>query len=278
VEVKKLREKTGAGPMECKKALEETNGDFAAAEKLLKEKGLAAVEKRAERATNEGKIFVKIKDKKAALVELASETDFVARNPEFIELGGVIADKVLEEDIDAPAEALSALVTDLATKIRENLALKRLKRIVAADNEILTRYIHGDGNIGIVVKLSADKSDAFKDADAENFAYSLAMHIAAFTPVVIDQAKLDPAFVKEQEELFRKQIEADEGLKGKNEQQKQGILKGKLNKYLKSICMLDQGYIKDEKITVAQVLDNFGKQTGAKVCIADYVYFKVGQE
>ncbi|MDR0706265.1 MAG: translation elongation factor Ts [Treponema sp.] len=278
VEVKKLREKTGAGPMECKKALEETNGDFGAAEKLLKEKGLAAVEKRAERATNEGKIFVKIKDKKAALVELASETDFVARNPEFIELGGVIADKVLEEDIDAPTESLSALVTDLATKIRENLALKRLKRVVAADNEYLTRYIHGDGNIGIVVKLSADKSGAFESADAENFAYSLAMHIAAFTPVVIDQAKLDPAFIKEQEEIFRKQIDTDEGLKGKSEQQKQGILKGKLNKYLKSICMLDQGYIKDEKITVAQALDNFGKQTGAKVCIADYVYFKVGQE
>ncbi|MDR1072487.1 MAG: translation elongation factor Ts [Treponema sp.] len=277
-EVKKLREKTGAGPMECKKALEETNGDFVAAEKLLKEKGLAAVEKRAERATNEGKIFVKIKDKKAVLVELASETDFVARNPEFIELGGVIADKALEQDIDAPTEELSALVTDLATKIRENLALKRLKRVVAADNECLTRYIHGDGNIGIVVKLSADKNGAFKDAESENFAYSLAMHIAAFTPVVIDQTKLAPTFVTEQEEIFRKQIDADESLKGKNEQQKQGILKGKLNKYLKSICMLDQGYIKDEKITVAQALDNFGKQTGAKICIAEYVYFKVGQE
>ncbi|MDR0558108.1 MAG: translation elongation factor Ts [Treponema sp.] len=277
-EVKKLREKTGAGPMECKKALEETNGDFGAAEKLLKEKGLAAVEKRAERATNEGKIFVKIKDKKAVLVEIASETDFVARNPEFIELGGVIADKALEQDIDAPTGELDALVTDLATKIRENLALKRLKRVVAADNERLTQYIHGDGAIGIVVKLSADKSGAFESADAENFAYSLAMHIAAFTPVVIDQAELDPAFVTEQEEIFRKQIDADEGLKGKSERQKQGILKGKLNKYLKSICMLDQGYIKDEKITVAQALDNFGKQTGAKVCIAEYVYFKVGQE
>jgi elongation factor Ts len=277
-EVKKLREKTGAGPMECKRALEETNGDFSAAEKLLKEKGRAAVEKRAERATNEGKIFIKVKDKKAVLVELASETDFVARNPEFIELGGVIADKALEDDIDAPTDELNAMVTGLATKIRENMSLKRLKRVVAADNEYLTRYIHGDGNIGIVLKLAADKNAVFEGADAENFAYSLAMHIAAFTPTVLDQTKLDPAFVKEQEEIFRKQVYADENLQSKNEQQKQGILKGKLNKYLKSICMLDQGYIKDEKITVAQVLDNFGKQSGSKVSIVEYVYFKVGQE
>ncbi|MDR2792701.1 MAG: translation elongation factor Ts [Treponema sp.] len=277
-EVKKLREKTGAGPMECKRALEETNGDFSAAEKLLKEKGLAAIEKRAERATNEGKIFIRIKDKKAVLVELASETDFVARNPEFVELGGVIADKALEEDIDAPNEELGAMITGLATKIRENMSLKRLKRVTAADNEYLTRYIHGDGNIGIVLKLAADKSAVFERADAEDFAYSLAMHIAAFTPMVLDQAKLDPAFVKEKEEIFRKQMDADENFQCKSDQQKQGILKGKLNKYLKSICMLDQGYIKDEKLTVAQALDNFGKQSGAKVGIAEYVYFKVGQE
>ncbi|MDR2192909.1 MAG: translation elongation factor Ts [Treponema sp.] len=276
-EVKKLREKTGAGPMECKRALQETNGDVSAAEKLLKEKGLAAVEKRAERATNEGKIFVKIKDNKAVLVELASETDFVARNPEFIELGGIIADKALEQDIDAPTEELSAMVTELATKIRENMSLKRLKRVVATDNEYLTRYIHGDGNIGIVLKLAADKSAAFENAEAEDFAYSLAMHIAAFTPLVLDQTKLDPSFVKEQEEIFRKQMDADENLQSKSEQQKQGILKGKLNKYLKSICMLDQGYIKDEKITVAQALDAFGKQYDAKISIAEYVYFKVGQ-
>jgi elongation factor Ts len=264
--------------MECKKALEEAGGDFAAAEKYLKEKGLAAVEKRSDRATNEGKIFVKIKDKAAALVELASETDFVARNPDFIALGGEIADKALEKGYDKPNEELSATVTDLATKIRENMSLKRLKLVKAADNECLTQYIHGDGNIGIVVKIGADKPEVLKNEAVEAFAYSIAMHIAAFTPLVLDKSKIDPALVKEQEEIYSKQMETDESLKGKPEKVLSGILSGKMNKFLKSICLLDQPYIKDEKITVQQALDNCGKQIGAKLSIAEYVYFKVGQE
>ena len=132
-DVKKLREKTGAGMMECKNALVSTDGDFAKAEKLLKEKGLAALEKRSGRATNEGKIFVKINKEGSAavLVELSSETDFVARNPEFIVLGGVIADKALEKNLSVPNDELSGMVTDLATKIRENMGLKRLRRRVS---------------------------------------------------------------------------------------------------------------------------------------------------
>ncbi|MDR0644601.1 MAG: translation elongation factor Ts [Treponema sp.] len=275
-DIKKLREKTGAGPMECKKALEEANGDFAAAEKHLKEKGLAAVEKRSYRATNEGKIFIKAKDKRAVVVELASETDFVARNPEFIALGDVIADRALEKGYTAPNEELSAVVTDLAAKIRENMSLKRLKLITAGETEYLASYIHGDGAIGIIVKLSADKVIA--QTNLESFAYSIAMHIAAFSPLVLSKDKLDPSFIKEQEDIFRKQMEADESLKSKPVQALESILRGKLNKFLKSICLLDQGYIKDEKITVAQALADTGKQLGASLAIVDYVYFKVGQE
>jgi elongation factor Ts len=262
--------------MECKKALEEANGDFAAAEKQLKEKGLAAVEKRSGRATNEGKIFIKIKGNNAVIVELASETDFVARNPEFIALGGVIADRALENGYAAPNEELAAVVTDLATKIRENMSLKRLKLVAAGENEYLVSYIHGDGAIGIIVKLSADKS--VNQEDVESFAYSIAMHIAAFNPLVLSKDKLDPVFIKEQEDIFRKQMEADASLKSKPAQALEGILKGKLNKFLKSICLMDQGYIKDEKITVAQAFADIGKQLGATIAITDYVYFKVGQK
>ncbi|MDR1466490.1 MAG: translation elongation factor Ts [Treponema sp.] len=275
-EVKKLRESTGAGPMECKKALEEANGDFAVAEKRLKEKGLAAVEKRSDRATNEGKIFIRAKGNDAVIVELASETDFVARNPEFIALGGTIADKALEKHYAEPNEELSAIVTDLATKIRENMSLKRLKLITTGENEYLAWYIHGDGAIGIVVKLSADKQVNHEDVNP--FAYSLAMHIAAFNPLVLSKDKLDPLFVKEQEDIFRKQMEADASLSNKPAQARESILKGKMNKFLKSICLMDQGYIKDEKITVAQALTDAGKQLGATLAITDYVYFKVGQK
>ena len=277
-DVKRLREKTGAGMMECKNALVSTEGDFAQAEKLLKEKGLAALEKRSDRATNEGKIFVKIKDDgtKAVLVELSSETDFVARNPDFIVLGNTIAGTALEKGYDAPNDELSGMVTELATKIRENMSLKRLKTVSAGSNEYLTQYIHGDGNIGIVVKCVSDKPEIFKDEEVKAFVFSLALHIAAFNPYALDKSKIDSTYVTEQEEIFRKQMEQDEKLKGKPANVLDGILKGKITKHLSEICLLEQGYVKDEKLTVAQALAECGKKTGAKVNIADYVYFKVG--
>jgi elongation factor Ts len=277
-DVKKLREKTGAGMMECKNALVSTEGDFAKAEKLLKEKGLAALEKRAGRATNEGKIFVKINDdgSTAVLAELASETDFVARNPDFIALGWEITGKALEKGHTEPNEELTGMVANLATKIRENMGLKRLKAVKADKDEYLTMYIHGDGNIGVVVKCKSDKPEIFKNEDVKAFIFSLALHIAAFNPQALDKNKIDPAYIAEQEEIFRKQMEKDEKLQGKPVNVLEGILKGKINKHLSEVCLVEQGYVKDEKHTVAEALANVAKQAGAKLEIAEYVYFKVG--
>ena len=279
-DVKNLREKTGAGMMECKNALVATDGDFDKAVKLLKEKGLAALEKRSGRATNEGKIFVKIKDdgSSAVLVELSSETDFVARNPDFISLGGEIADKALKNGLSEPNEELNSLVTDLATKIRENMGLKRLCLVKAASNEYLVKYIHGDGNIGIVVKCESDKPEIFKNEEVQSFVFTLALHIAAFNPFVLDRSKIDNQWLKEQEDIFRKQMEQDEKLKGKPQEALAKILQGKLNKYLCEICLLEQGYVKDEKITVAKAIEDCAKKVGAKLAINDYVYYKVGSE
>ena len=277
-DVKRLREKTGAGMMECKNALVEANGDFAMAEKQLKEKGLAALEKRSGRATNEGKIFVKIKEdgSAAVLAELSTETDFVARNPEFTVLGEAVVAKALEKGIDMPNDELNGMVTDLATRIRENMGLKRLKVLKAAANEYMTSYIHGDGAIGVVVKLAADNADAFGEDEVKDLAHNLALHVSWANPAALDKTKIDPAFIKENEDIFRKQMETDESLKGKPEKVLEGILAGKISKFLKSICLMDQGYVKDEKLTVTQVLDATGKQAGAKLSVTDYAYFKVG--
>ncbi|MDR2435406.1 MAG: translation elongation factor Ts [Treponema sp.] len=277
-DVKRLREKTGAGMMECKNALVSSEGDFDRAEKLLKEKGLAALEKRSGRATNEGKIFVKIKDdgSAAVLVELSSETDFVARNPEFIALGGAIADKALEKGFAGPNDELNGMVTGLATKIRENMGLKRLTLVKAGADEYLTQYIHGDGNIGVVVKCGSDKPEIFKDEEVKAFIFSLALHIAAFNPHALDRGKIDPAWLKEQEDIFRKQMEQDEKLKEKPANVLDGILKGKVNKYLSEICLLEQGYVKDEKLTVAKAVAECAKKAEAGINITDYVYYKVG--
>jgi elongation factor Ts len=276
-DVKRLREKTGAGPLECKKALEETNGEFGLAEKRLKEKGLAAVEKRADRATHEGKVFVKIQNNTAALAEVSTETDFVARNPEFIALGGTIVDRILEKGYTEIQSDLTALVTDLATKIGENMSLKRIKLVKGGSQEYLTQYIHGDGAIGVVVKLGADEPEALSREEAKEFAFNIALHITAFNPLALDKEKVDPGFLKEQEDIFRKQMEGDESLRGKPAQVLEGILKGKMKKYLSEICLLDQGYVKDDNLTVAQALAECGKKLGTQLHINEYVYFKVGQ-
>jgi elongation factor Ts len=267
--------------MECKKALIDTGGDFSKAEKLLKEKGLAAVEKRSGRATNEGKIFIKVKDSgaegsTAALVELVSETDFVARNPEFIALGGTIADLILEKGYNEPNDELNGMVSDLASKIRENMNLKRIKIVKAGASEYLTSYIHGDGAIGVVVQFGADKADAFTNEEVKAFAFTIALHVAAFNPTALDQSKIDAAWLKEQEEIFRKQMEQDEKMQGKPANVTDNILKGKVSKFLKDICLMDQAYVKDEKMTVEAALADAGKRFGCKLSVVDYVYFKVG--
>jgi len=279
-DVKKLREKTGAGPMECKNALVETNGDFAKAEKLLKEKGLAALEKRAGRSTDQGKVFVKIKEDgtTGVLVELNAETDFVARNPEFIALGGAIADIALNKGLTEPTEELNSMVQDLATKIRENMGLKRIKQVKASANEYLCQYIHGDGNIGIIVKCESDKPEIFKNEDVKNFIFTLAMHVAAFNPVAIERSKIDQAWLKEQEEIFRAQMKKDEKLAGKPEKVLDGILQGKMSKYVSEICFLEQNHVTEDKLTVAQALEECSKKAGAKLSITGYVYYKVGVE
>jgi elongation factor Ts len=268
--------------MECKNALVETDGDFAKSEKLLKEKGLAAVEKRSGRATNQGKIFIKVKDSQAsgavaALVELVSETDFVARNPEFISLGGTIADRVLEKDYAEPNDELNNMVSDLAAKIRENMGLKRIKTVKAGAGEYLTSYIHGDGAIGVVVKFGADKDEVFTNDEAKAFAFTIALHVAAFNPIALDASKIDAEWLKEQEGIFRKQMEQDEKMQGKPANVIDNILKGKVSNFLKDICLMDQAYVKDEKMTVAQALSDAGKRFEANLSVKDYVYFKVGE-
>jgi elongation factor Ts len=279
-EVKKLREKTGAGMMECKNALVETKGDFAAAEKILKEKGLAALEKRAERATNAGNVIIKIKDdgSMASVVELKAETDFVAKNPDFLKLGEDIASISLEKNFDKPNDELNEMVTNLATRIRENMGLKRLCLVKANPNEYLCKYIHGENDIGVLVKCESDKPEIFKTEEVKSFIFFLFFHIAAFNPQALDKGKVDQNWLKEQEEIFKALMAKDEKLNGKPENVLSGILQGKVDKFLKEICLLDQGYVKDEKMTVAKAIEEAEKKAGAKLAITEYVYYKVGAE
>jgi elongation factor Ts len=276
-DVKKLREITGAGPLDCKKALEENNGDFALAEKQLKEKGLAALEKRADKATKEGKVFIKMQGSTAAIAEANAETDFVVRNPEFTAMGEAIVDRILEKGYTEIQPDLTEIVSNLAAKIGENMSLSRIKLLKAADNEYITHYTHGGGSIGVVVKLSADKPAVFQLDEVKELAHNLALHIAAFAPLVVAQSDLEPSFIEEQKNLINVQMENDEDMKSKPPAALENILKGKLKKYLSEICLMDQGYVKDDNLTVAQFLAECNKKLDAVLSVKEYVYFKVGQ-
>jgi len=276
-DIKTLREKTGAGMMDCKKALTEAAGDAVAAEKLLKEWGLAGVEKRAGRATNEGRVFLKETESKIAMVEIACETDFVARNDDFIKAGQKVADVAFDGDIDAANDKLEGMVKDIASVIKENITLKRVKLVSAGSGEFLHSYIHGEGKLGVIVRFRSDKPEAFKNDKVAAFIHDVALHIAAFNPMFLDSTKPSPAWIKEQEEIFKAQVEGDEKMKGKPEKVVQGILAGKLKKLFAEVCLLEQGFVKEEKTPVAQMMASVAKEAGCKLELVDFVYAKVGE-
>jgi len=271
-DVKALREKTGAGMMDCKKALAATNGDAAAAELLLKEQGLAAVEKRVGRATSEGRIFIKIEGNKAVICELTCETDFVAKNTDFIKTGNEIATTALAKGYTEVNKELSDMLLDLATVIRENMTLRRLEVIDIPENSVVSSYIHSDGKTGVITVISSDSADVASNEIVTEFTHDCCLHIAAFTPAYIKRDDVDAAYIAEQTAIFTKQVE---GL-DKPENVKQGIVQGKINKHLAEICFLDQPFVKDDKVSVSKKMDEIGKTVGAKLNLAKVVMYQLG--
>jgi elongation factor Ts len=273
-EVKKLREKTGAGMLDCKNALAKTDGDFEKAERLLKEQGLAAAVKKSDRVTNSGRIFSKILPTKGILVELTCETDFVARNALFVELGEAVMAKVVEKNLTAATEELELMVKETIGKIKENMQLRRIVTMpVAPPKEALVEYVH-DGRIGVILRFSLGDAAAKDNPHVKEIMFDCALHAAAFGPLFLSKDKVNPAFLKEQEEIFAKQAEN----LGKPANVLQGIIKGKVNKMLSEICLLEQPFVKDDKRKVSKVLEELSKEVGTPVALVDYAYVKLGAE
>jgi elongation factor Ts len=272
-DVKKLREMTGAGMMDCKKALTEAGGDFAKAEKILKELGLAAAAKRGDRATNEGRVFTIINGNKAGILEVSCETDFVARNDAFVALGnGMVADLV-NDGVAADGPELVAKVQTAITTIKENMTVRRGEVVEASANESLTDYIHGEsGRIGVIVRIKADKPELLSSEPVKAFAFDIALHVAAFRPQYLSGEDVDEKHRTEQEEVFLAQAKKLD----KPENVMQGIAKGKMKKHLSEICLLEQGYVKDEKRSVSQAANDLSKEVGGDVSVTGYVYYSVG--
>jgi elongation factor Ts len=272
-EVKKLREKTGAGMLDCKNALVKAAGDFEAAERLLKEQGLAAALKKSERVTNAGMIFSRMTPDKGIMLELTSETDFVARNSLFQELGNALVSKVAEKNLTSATEELQTMVKEAVGKIKENMQLRRIVTLTVGPNESLVEYVH-DGRIGVMIRFSFSDPKARDNPAVKPVLFDCALHAAAFAPLFLSRDKVGAEFLKEQEGIFAKQAEN----LNKPANVLQGIIKGKLNKMISEICFLEQPFVKDDKRSVAKVLEDLGKQVGAKIAIVDYRYVKLGED
>jgi len=271
-DVKALRDKTGAGMMECKKALQQCNGDAKEAEKYLKEKGLAAVEKRADRVTSEGIIVIHNDEKKAVMIEMTCETDFIAKNSDFIAVGEDIAKNAFDRDLCEITKELNDKMLDLATRVRENMNLTRLIHVKAENNEYISRYVHSDKKTGVIVVLKADDPAVFEKKEVKDFAYDCCLHAAAFVPLYVKKEDVEPSYIKEQEEIFRGQV-AD---LDKPDNVKEGIIKGKINKHLSEICFLEQPFVKDDKVSVAKKMNEIGKAAGSDLSLSRLIIYRLG--
>ncbi|MGO9310613.1 MAG: translation elongation factor Ts [Spirochaetia bacterium] len=272
-DVKTLREKTGAGMMDCKNALIKAEGDFAKAERLLKEQGLAAAVKKSDRVTNSGKIFSRILPDRGILLELTSETDFVARNSLFQELGHKLLDKVAAQNLNAPTDELHLMVKETIGTIKENMQLRKIVALPVSANDAIVEYIHDD-RIGVMLRFALADAKVKDNPRVKEVMFDCALHAAAFAPLFLSRDKVSPAFLKEQEEIFAKQAES----LGKPANVVQGIIKGKLSKLVSEICFLEQPFVKDDKRKVSKVLEDLSKEVGTKIDLVEYVYMKLGAD
>ena len=285
--VKELREMTGAGMMDCKKALGETNGDMDAAVEFLRKNVQAKAEKKASRIAAEGLCRVVTDgDQKAAIVEVNSETDFVAKNEDFQAYVEAVAQQALTSDaadLDAflaekwnldESKTVKDALTDKIAVIGENLTIRRFAK-VTAENGFVVSYVHAGGRIGVIVEAECEKvCDEAKEACT-----NLAMQIAAMNPKYISDADVDADYLAHEREILMAQIMNDPKESQKPEKVIEGMIKGRLNKELKEICLLDQVYVKaeDGKQSVAKYLDQVSKEIGATLSIKKFVRFETGE-
>ncbi|HTO22816.1 MAG TPA: translation elongation factor Ts, partial [Spirochaetia bacterium] len=248
-------------------------GDFAKAERLLKEQGLAAAVKKSERATNSGKIFSRVDAERGILLELTSETDFVARNAMFQELGQALLSKVAEQKLTEPTDELHVMVKETIGKIKENMQLRRIVTLKLGPNDVLVEYIHDD-RIGVLLRFTLGDRKVYENPKVKETLFDCALHVAAFAPMFLSRDKVSAEFLGEQEAIFTKQAEQ----LGKPANVTQGIVKGKVAKLLAEICLMDQPFVKDDKRKVSKVLEDLAKEAGTKIELAEYAYVKLGAE
>ena len=282
--VKELRESTGAGMLDCKKALVETNGDMEQAVDWLRKKGLASAAKKSSRVAAEGLVAVAVDGNKGAIVEVNSETDFVAKNEmfqEYVEDAAKVAlashgDICDMKNFNCPkcGKTFAERLTDLIAKIGENMTLRRAQ-MVEVDNGVIASYVHNvtRGNLGKIGVLVALESNAADKAKLAELGKHLAMHIAASRPLFQTIASVDPAAVEREKAIFSEQAKAS----GKPENIIEKMIEGRIKKYYDEVVFEEQAYIMDPDKKIKKVIADTAKELGADIKVKEFVCFKLGE-
>lgn len=282
--VKELRDKTGQSMMDCKKCLVETEGDVEKAIELLRKKGMAVMEKRGGRDTNEGCILSKISDdgKKAIVVSLCCETDFTSKNDNFKAVVQCLADGLFNADtIPADIEALGTLpsvdgrpiteaINDIISLTGEKTTLGQFARYELDGPGLLYCYVHFNGKVATLLQIDAENDQAASSEAIKTLASDLAMHITAVNPEALSRDDVDPELIAKEREIAMEQV------KGKPENIIDKIVNGKIDKWLKQIALLEQPFVKDDKKTITELVEEVGKEAGGKLAIKRFIRMQIG--
>ncbi|WP_373898469.1 translation elongation factor Ts [Haloimpatiens sp. FM7315] len=281
-QVKELREVTGAGMMDCKKALTETNGDMEKAVEFLREKGLAAAAKKAGRVAAEGlvKTYISEDGKSAAMVEVNCETDFVAANEEFIAFVDGLAKQIAKSNVATVEELLEQKyvldesitvkerLTALIAKIGENMSIRRFKKM-QVEKGMIESYIHGGGRIGVLVELGCEK-----DADVlHQVGKDLAMQVAAINPLFLNRDQVNNDTLEKEKEIYRVQALNE----GKPEKIVDKMVNGRISKYYKENCLIEQVWVKNADYTITKYVQEKAKEIGAEITVNEFARFEKGE-
>jgi len=278
--VKQLRDKTNCGFMDCKKALQETQGDLEEAVTYLRQKGIAVATKRAERTTSEGTIWAHLTPdgKTGVLLEVNCESDFVAKTNAFQAFGAALASQIAAQGPDAldallaqpwqenPSQTVQEYLTELIGQIGENLRIHRFTRY--AGGGAMAAYIHFGGKIGVLLELSAGSNSS----EMETLAKDLAMQVAATNPVAVSREGVDQDVIAREKAIYEAQAKES----GKPEKIIERMVSGRLDKFFKEVCLVEQAFVKNPDMTVAQLLKEAGAASGGELKVARFVRYQVG--
>jgi elongation factor Ts len=269
-DVAKLRAMTNAGMMDCKKALEEANGDFQKAIEILRKKGAATAQLKSSRATREGVIarYIQPDSRVGVLVEVNCETDFVARNELFRNFAEEVAKKLAQD----PNANFEEQRQNLVGQIRENIQVSRFVRMEANEPGVIAAYIHTGAKVGVLVEVGATKPGTTTREEFKQLVKDITLQIAAGNPLAISREHLDPKVIEKEKEIAAEQV------KNKPPNIIQKIVESKLEKFYQTVCLLDQGYIKQNgEITVKQYIDQVSKQLDDTITVRRFVRYQVGE-